>query len=1824
MVKLMIFAILGLSFISCVGTVEESKLERTDYVDPTRAVFNYQGIIDARAISHDKIEVDFYAAGSSSEYLHELYVNDSSNPVELQLETIKKLSGDLYRYVLEGLQINTAYKLELVATKKSDLSKSRTGSSKVVRTFDNRTADFKGISTVVSVPGSASSSARVIWNAAEFEGAVTASAYDPVYYEVTYISEAGGAENLNNANYQGSDRQTERVPQTGQISPANHDTSVVIDGLNADTEYYFQVRAIHKNLDDFSGQTTVPIKGESNSVYVSYKTELAGALADFDKDALSLANAPGASGFDSIQAFWSVGEGSFSHYRLFIKEFQGANQELGDELPASGLVLSSPSVNAPCSSVAGGSVMPLINLPASVKSDASAIGCFDIPASISSLQISNLNSYRTYQAKIALCKDNACLLSEGANNQGILGQKRFLRTAPELAPFEGIGQILQPSSVANQISIEFTPFITSQGYANEIKVYCVNPDDHSEKYLYSSNGAALSSTGLDCDGTSIVTSDDSNISTVNNYSDLATLNSIKVNGVQTINNNSNANYCFAISPAITGSEAPDGDVVMADEDLIIRCIRPELFMPTNEEFTGLKGSCSVSNDSVALDWDAPSAGLYDDYSVFYKEKDTDGFSFNAAINGQAGYNSKDGITTLGDTITGLTPGKTYIFGVLPALASGGGTLYGEANVQTRECYVPMPKATFTEWRRIFAIGPKVDGRIPTRNYSSDANSWPSIRTPDLLSGDIDSRMYESLSSEGIPFEVASDQLTAPASYFSAPPGEDDGSFSPGLGSSFDGALGSAGVAASNTGIISLAWEEVQLDYNASVFDNGQDAQTSDRSNRTYGYRVYRSHDYGNSWVNISGNNLVNSIDTAYRTRSNLGLNTPVKMAFFTDYSVSHLYELQDIARARIYFYKIVPVYDGKELKFDGGGSGLGPNVVRVTLPPPNMALVHRKMANRTMCEELGKTIETDNNYVCAYNGVGARPRGVPWMVGQTVADLGGDLLLDRFELGCNYTRGALTQGQGSEYQGGGSFFDRDGVSGSEGLGVQSDNFVFQGLDNFGQPFRGCRAPTWGSTDTENIGNYVLSDTNPYGSSDPSYANTLFGDCIGDNSVSMPIRFDSNGADSISPDNIRVNLPGARDTSVGGYDPTDDSDGNHPQWVFDSTGSRQGLYGFDFRRHTTSQGEFAAVYYNKAQETGYQIMPIGPGYNQSISGEEVGRREGWNVDQKCFINLAAIGNSAAGNPWIPRWFSASTMDRVYLQDNSEQSDADLALGDLAGQTLGDVTGLRTLYDDYRSVEAMRNFKAINQANWNSDRIHPDMTIGRVISSNAAKLPPLTSLNKKTLNSICESYQVQVGLADDNGAFQAMGAPKSKRAIRRNESVAAGKWYEAYAESAITTIESGSSTSLQINGRNVNGCNGNSKNFSGGQGQNVGALIRGIFPKDPASSDGPLLTGSGALDGQDHSESCSSKYGVQDLAGNVSETNSDEVFCDYDASAMGIYFGEDTNTDKSVVYPFSAPDQGEYYIADDAYICYADAPAGSAPSYCPTCTWTTAPGETQPMWCDISGNLQVWKSVNSFAGYCSVADSTSNKVTSPLNFRDLAQVFEPIYNPDGSLNSAPVGREKTADQESVDRMRNGDGFFLNFGETNLGPSFQLGDSLNFSSGSALYFNPVVGVPLACSSYGSNDSCGNSSNDNRLASLSGLWTNHPSAGADPGLPISDFPVGNAQASSIGLSDHLGNTSSFTLAAPTTSSDRIIVRGFVKSDNGNVVSRTEAQGSSSESVYRMRWELKRDELLNTFSGGSYESSGAGAYALDVESVNASRHNDVGSRCAVLINEDN
>lgn len=85
--------------------------------------------------------------------------------------------------------------------------------------------------------------------------------------------------------------------------------------------------------------------------------------------------------------------------------------------------------------------------------------------------------------------------------------------------------------------------------------------------------------------------------------------------------------------------------------------------------------------------------------------------------------------------------------------------------------------------------------------------------------------------------------------------------------------------------------------------------------------------------------------------------------------------------------------------------------VLVPIPPKNMVLVQRDAANYEMCLQLNKPSDPQNFNRCPYSGIGAAPYSSgnnkpPLNLSNAYYDFGYDLFVDRWEMGCNWTRAA--------------------------------------------------------------------------------------------------------------------------------------------------------------------------------------------------------------------------------------------------------------------------------------------------------------------------------------------------------------------------------------------------------------------------------------------------------------------------------------------------------------------------------------------------------------------------------------------------------------------------------------------------------------------------------------------------------------------------------------------------------------------------------------------------------------------------------------------------
>lgn len=1735
-----------LSMVSCVGTVQDAKVKLNSLFEEDKITLNFAGIDEARAISHNKIEIEFTPSSEVSPNLkYLLYVNNSLAPIEINPDSLDKAASGRVRYLVDNLNINTKYKLKLRLRNNLTQAMSKNEKEVTIDTFDNKTADFKGITSVSKVNGQSDSTIRVDWVSAIMEGSTSTGPWDPLYYEITVIG-AGGIANINNNNYTGPDRKKIRVPpMLTDLSPFNYTqwTNLVIGSLQPSTQYYVQVRAINKLYDEFlniPGQTNIPVNREVNTKFLTIKTDPATGVFDFNTESFRVQPGPGAQAKSRLVTTWLPASGSYVGYRLFYIPCSGAQCNSESEVLGTDLLTDEIMEDIVDGTATSGNFIETNVLTSATTSHV----------------LTGLTEYKWYQLKLVACRNAGCSKNIG---DAIVSSLRAVRTAPILAPFSGLTTIQHPDSATTlgQINLQFDIPDLSTGFADRLELFCIDPASITEAqdnldFIKLSNDPEAPVTGSSitrCNGLSICGPNSTNCNDgaeALNYS-ISSGTNIRVKGIKT----DGTKYCFAAAPAIR-EELEQLPLTPATKDWIIRCISPEVKTPTIAQFPGANQSCGVVNNSITVTWPKPIAGIYSAYRVLWRKIDgNESFSFSAAtVDAQAGNVNNPTASnpyfasptldpnTLTYTLADLRPGARYKVGVLTQTTAAGPIKWSEFNTNVRDCVTAMPKYKFDEWTRIFAIGPKTDGRYP---YMKDYVGSTSVRSVKS-----DAYIYEALNHDGIPYEVPlnpSNELDLEGRYFKGP-GSYSGSYSPsGFQDDFDGAPGSLGgggnlIAASNSGIVSLAWKDVSLDFLGGEFKecqinagqtpvnsycfktNGSYLLPAQKKARRYGYKIYRSADNRLSWQDITksaldsdtvnGSSLIYAHEYKYYKRADLPEQNE-RMVFFTDYSVQAIKVDPTVkSRARIYWYKVVPYFDNKVLALDPSQSGLAnpPNEIKVILPPDNMALVHRWMSNRQACNELERDSGIDKvaNYTCAFNGFGAKAKGFPWNPTNTVVDLGGHLLIDRFELGCNFTRG---DADSLPVKSGNSRFDRFGSS-MVFSGWESQLSTFKGYatDNDGEDATSKRFVGCASRQTNNESETLLGDASgALNTVQSDYRKIIHGDCLSVGSFKAADKSCASSIDSVYLH--RWSYPGAfliRDLSNSLTSEYNCAAGTATKPTTDDT-----LFTPNFRKHLVMQSEFAAVIHHMSPEGGRQPHYDGP------TGNILSLTNSYDIYQKptsCYINLAAIGTD--GN-WIARWVSAGDIELVKGQPN------------FANATMGQVKANANLYD-------MTTHKVPSPGFMNDNRFTDDTKMGRILSSNAAKLPPISHLSIGGAQQLCNAYEVEVGFSNNGSNFLSLSLPKQKRLLGRQELISASAWPDAgdngftgnfnYREtSSVPRI-----TSMESNASVPGYCAGIGKSVG------VGGLPHGAkFTADTTRFlwgpgmdgviNGPstLIGGSSENDGPIHSELCVSKYGIQDIIGNASEITTDRLFCDYGADKL--YFGRYESGQGYENESAQMPDYdgtGE----DDIIWLGAKVIRETATGDEEILSGTGTQGK---MWADISPN----------SGYCSIVDGTDPGGSYPAlanRFRDLNNNFNNVFKPDGTLNTDMVLRSNPIEQKNIDKLRNGDGYYLSFGTNTPGPYLQRNNSWAISetgytheNGMALgpYFNPIIGIPMRCPG----STCDNSE-DNMIASTKYFIEDEdaPKPTVEPSIP--KFPLGNSQLLNLGISETVYSFGSTTFS--------------------------------------------------------------------------------------------
>jgi hypothetical protein len=1777
-------SVLLMSVVSCTGTIEDSELETTEFGDQKPLTFNYKGLKEARAVAHNKFEVDLEPYRNNfNNYTYELYINEGSVPIIVDPNNLSEKSAGVYTYTVKDLLPNTYYSFKLRAKHVTDGTESsgeNTLSGIQYKTFDNQVASFGGVGEVSLIPGAASSSIQVKWTPGLMEGVFTLNPSDAAYYEVIVIDESLGLANMNNPFFSGVGKIVQLVPDTVDLSvgaspagasPLNNPTSTTINGLNADTTYYVQVRAIHKLYYDaqLAGTSPIPFDKDSNTLVRKITTTGSNTITDIPRDSLILNKGSGVDAYSKIQASWLPAEGNFKSYRVYYTEYNSGTG--GDQLRPSEDIYA--DVGDTCE----------VNV-------ANEIQCVSANTFTTNSILTFLDDYTEFQIKVAVCLTDECPVQPVVPNAAVFTDPQTITTEANLVDFAGINFINHPNDPANtdEIIADFDAVVLGDGFADSLDLICIDPDDTNNFVLFPRDGTAITGSSIaNCDGLSVKTMLNQNLQDVSD-ANIEGINQLVIKNVNNINTSTfaQASYCFALNPSI---RLKTQQVFASTLTSIVRCISPEIAVPSQEEFVGLKTNCAINVKDATVSWALPTDGVYNKFEVFYKEKNQNSFSFELATAGDAAYTSS-GLLDGADvdyTFEG-DPGKVYEVGVLAVAESGSGNLYSEYNLGVTNCSIEMPEATFNEWTRVFAVGPRIDGRY---NFEEDPDNFSTAKPEEAFK-------LEQFTTEGRVVEITPPEYNLPPGHYSSDPTQ--------LGSLFDGKANGDGIAASKTGIISFAWKAINLNALQTEFENGQDLGS--RPDREFGYKVYRSDDNRISWSELTTESgLIHQGDYSYYLLSSSEANRTEtdKMAFFTDYSVRYSESNDYVDRARIYWYRIVPVFQDKELEYSEKGI-FPPNEIKIVLPPPNVALVNRRMANRQGCLNLGKAIDKGDYYSCDYDGIGSVAKSSPWKVGQTKLDLSGDLFIDRNELGCQYTRGSRSPNP----QDTSSYFKDNGRDEGNWNNAPSSQSIFQGFSNTGSIQVGCML---NNLHLENGGLLLkTSNSSDFSADDATFENHLFGDCSG--GLVQKANSQRVKAGSFASSYVTYNLPAAsyqESETPSGADPNRNVHFSNPDEA-DFAGT--GFLDEDWEQNLMVQSENLAVFYND-QSSGYLYSPFGPQVNNvdaTQSFRVVEADTSSVVSNNCYINLAAVGTDTN---WKARWFPTNHLDQIKEDEDPNNTNK----VDIYAMTVTEVKSVPSLY------RAGSNYRTISDSFLNEKRLNADSPISRIFSANHAKLPPLTGLTSQQYNKVCGTYSIQVGI-ESSGSFVPLSAPHKKRLPRRNEIILSSEWTESpqfYDTNEDINIEDVESDRVSAGGS----CNGDFNNSPSEQRD----------PGNPLLADGlesGYFSGSSAKDVPDnrHSELCVSKYGVQDLVGNYAETESQRLFCDF--SLDKLYLG------KFELGMGEISESVEINNMQDTYFLK---------------NITVLDKDGNPI---LAGNDWLpYEVVDQDSGYCSIVDDDLDQFNSSANYRDL-EVFKNVFNPDGTANDDMIKRELATDQSAVNFLRNGDGTFLSTGSFAILPPLKEGNEFSLTNSTEMrgkYFSPIVGLPLLCGGNPDNDSCGlqgsGVGSDNTIVSTQRMIDKYFPGQEDDFIIMdtlgSNIPKNFATEAVTGgpdpadlksvLVNGVGQTNPTSFGSQSV---RVITQIQLNDDvdlnnipagtpiaepSGYTITEmavSELPAGQTHEIMHVKWTSDRNESIRLRSGGHHNSSSNGRFKLDFHQTETDRTKT--GRCSVLINTDN
>lgn len=669
----------ALMFLSgCVGTVKDANPIAAKSVTSTDASIQaYPGIDSVKFVSNNKIDVFFPQIPTDGDKIaYVIRFGGQQIPLYVHADTVKPLYNGLLRYTVTGLQTDTKYDFSVQARNIVTATESTNNATKGIKTVSNVTANFDGITQVRNRPGADGlNGVEVFWSEAETRGGnINKDPIDPFEYKITVINGGvvGGGPNAN-ALTPASMNDTAFVdPDRKVITVASSKRSAIVNGLQPNTNYFFQVRAVHFGKTTALNAGNVSYLVEQNTKYreiATYSDNIANLK--FDINSLETSYPSGASGLFAAQVSWTPPVGNFDHYRVFyIPEDEDPTLYFED-------FLNNGKFNPFCFG-------PEIQDPQNIK-----IRCEQVESDKISRLITSLSANRSYKIALAVCMTSDCAqFSLDGDNLRLISTIRMHETTPAIANFSGITTLSGPKSLTDldKVYLNYNSIDFSSGNISGLIVEYHGPTESIAPVQLNQFGDILDSNGVKV---TVLENTNGTGLTVNDF-DYLTDSSISISGTDPTLSQT---YCFRIYPFTY--DYVNNAKVPYKNGLTVKCVTPEIKGPTAVIFPGFdKVDCSPTLNAekyVDLDWLKPEIGIFDKYEIYYAKGVTKPqFSYTSAITISDPDYPKYKRIILDDhidsiRITDLEPNTTYTFGIRTRYQSINGIERSEVNTKYDSC-----------------------------------------------------------------------------------------------------------------------------------------------------------------------------------------------------------------------------------------------------------------------------------------------------------------------------------------------------------------------------------------------------------------------------------------------------------------------------------------------------------------------------------------------------------------------------------------------------------------------------------------------------------------------------------------------------------------------------------------------------------------------------------------------------------------------------------------------------------------------------------------------------------------------------------------------------------------------------------------------------------------------------------------------------------------------------------------------------------------------------------------------------------------------------------